>query len=330
MKQYSTSMSHSHLTALATVLGLGALSACSTVNLDPAPVVDHYGSSPVVMSAPVINTPSTTASMVRPSVPNPITNKQIVLPKTITASALDDGKNHIVRKGDTLYSIALEHGLSYRELADWNGISNPSYIQLDQALRLTPPLMTDLSIKPSSPTTNGAVVVSPSSAVAYSALINLPQGSAQPTVVSLPASVPVLPVTATPAAKVPVLPAMDLTWQWPSHGKTITPYTDVKKGIDMAGNVGDPVFAAADGKIVYAGTALKGYGKMLIIKHNDVYLTAYAHNSQLLVKEDAVVKRGQKIAEMGNTESEGGQTKLHFEMRRSGKPVDPVKLLPAQ
>ena len=100
--------------------------------------------------------------------------------------------------------------------------------------------------------------------------------------------------------------------------------------MDIAGKTGDAIAAAADGKVVYAGAALKGYGQLLIVKHSDVYLTAYAHNSKLLVKEDQVVKRGQKIAEMGNTESDDGQTKLHFELRRSGKPVDPVKLLPAQ
>jgi lipoprotein NlpD len=123
----------------------------------------------------------------------------------------------------------------------------------------------------------------------------------------------------------------DVVWQWPVKGKISQGFVDGKsKGLDIAGKTGDAIAAAADGKVVYAGAALKGYGQLLIVKHSDVYLTAYAHNSKLLVKEDQVVKRGQKIAEMGNTESDDGQTKLHFELRRSGKPIDPVKLLPAQ
>jgi lipoprotein NlpD len=124
--------------------------------------------------------------------------------------------------------------------------------------------------------------------------------------------------------------AGDLSWQWPARGKTSTFVEGKSKGVDIRGNLGETISAAADGKVVYAGSALKGYGQMLIIKHNDVFLTAYAHNSKLLVREEQQVKRGQKIAEMGNTESDNGQVKLHFELRRSGKPVDPARVLPAQ
>jgi lipoprotein NlpD len=123
----------------------------------------------------------------------------------------------------------------------------------------------------------------------------------------------------------------DGAWQWPNSGKILQNFVEGKsKGIDIAGKMGDPIVAAGDGKIVYAGAALKGYGQLIIIKHNEVYLTAYAHNSKLLVKENVDVKRGQKIAEMGSTESDNGVVKLHFELRRSGKPVDPSKTLPAQ
>jgi lipoprotein NlpD len=136
--------------------------------------------------------------------------------------------------------------------------------------------------------------------------------------------------TATAPTSAPTTTDGDLTWQWPARGKATSYVEGRSKGIDIAGNMGDAIAAAADGKVVYAGSALKGYGQMLVIKHSDVYLTAYAHNSKLLVREEQLVKRGQKIAEMGNSDSENGQIKLHFELRRSGKPVDPTRILPAQ
>jgi lipoprotein NlpD len=117
-----------------------------------------------------------------------------------------------------------------------------------------------------------------------------------------------------------------LTFLWPAQGQVIAPFDDAKnKGIDIGGKPGDPVLAAADGRVVYSGSGLRGYGNLVILKHNNTYLTAYAHNQNLLVKEDQVVKRGQKIAEMGSSDSE--QVKLHFEIRKLGKPVDPAKIL---
>ncbi len=341
-------------TLLASTLCLSVLSGCRTVSLDPAPVVEHYGSSSDAITVPVVYTPVIKPVAVTTPVNVPVTafpaaprvNVNVPTPKSIAlpqAVTLGSDKTHVVRQGDTLYSIALEHGLSYRELAEWNGITNPSYIQLDQVLRLTTPSQVASTTAIATASTSSA---NTGTVVAQTAPIQLHTGSAQPTVTQIPVIVPVsvpatpsinvksgngaaVPVVSVPAA--PVVPTpTDLTWQWPARGRVITPYSEAKKGIDIAGNLGDGVLAAADGKVVYAGTVLKGYGQMLIIKHNDVYLTAYAHNSKLLVKEEATVKRGQKIAEMGNTESEGGQVKLHFELRRSGKPVDPVKLLPAQ
>jgi len=119
----------------------------------------------------------------------------------------------------------------------------------------------------------------------------------------------------------------DLTWMWPANGAVVMPFDDVRsKGLAIAGKAGDPVLAAADGRVVYAGSGLRGYGNLLIVKHNNTYLTAYAHNQSLLVKEDQVVRRGQRIAEMGSSDAESVQ--LHFEIRRLGKPIDPAKLLP--
>ena len=116
---------------------------------------------------------------------------------------------------------------------------------------------------------------------------------------------------------------------WPANGRVIAGFDEAKnKGIDIAGQAGDPIVAAADGQVVYAGSGLRGYGNLIILKHNNTYLTAYAHNRTLLVKEDQRVSKGQKIAEMGNTDAD--QVKLHFEVRRQGKPVDPAKYLAAR
>jgi lipoprotein NlpD len=119
-----------------------------------------------------------------------------------------------------------------------------------------------------------------------------------------------------------------LDWSWPARGKILAPYTEASKGIDIAGTAGAAVLAAADGKVMYSGTGIRGYGKLVILKHNNVFLSAYAHNSNILVKEGQDVKRGQKIAEMGSTDTD--QVKLHFEIRKQGKPVDPAKILPSQ
>jgi lipoprotein NlpD len=121
----------------------------------------------------------------------------------------------------------------------------------------------------------------------------------------------------------------DLNWMWPAQGSLITSFDETRnKGVAIAGKAGDPVVAAADGRVVYAGSGLRGYGNLVIIKHNDTFLTAYAHNQTLLVKEDQPVRRGQKIAEMGSTDAD--RVQLHFEIRRRGKPVDPTRLLPAR
>ena len=121
----------------------------------------------------------------------------------------------------------------------------------------------------------------------------------------------------------------NVNWGWPASGSIVSAFDEGRnKGLAIAGRAGDPVFASADGRVVYAGSGLRGYGNLVILKHNNTYLTAYAHNQSLLVKEDQTVKRGQKIAEMGSTDAE--RVQLHFEIRKQGKPIDPAKLLPSR
>ena len=208
---------------------------------------------------------------------------------------------YTVKPGDTLIRIGMDNGQSWRDILRWNKLDNPNLIETGQVLRVAPPLP-DAVARPATP------VASPPVAVA----------SAPKPATSVPAT---SGATADAAEDV-------LSFQWPVRGNVIAGFDESKnKGIDIGGKAGDPVVAAADGRVVYAGAGLRGYGNLIILKHNNTYLTAYAHNQTLLVKEDQVIKRGQKIAEMGSSDTD--QVKLHFEVRRQGKPVDPVKYLSA-
>ncbi len=231
---------------------------------------------------------------------------------------------YTVKPGDTLIRIGLDAGQSHKDIARWNVLDNPNKIEVGQVLRVVPPVSSE------------AVVVAVSKPVTTASVASAPLAAAQP-----PAKAASAPVAATsaPAAAVPVAPPTpaasapggdeDLGWIWPSKGPVLTGFDEVKnKGLDLGGAAGDPVMAAAEGRVVYSGEGLRGYGKLIILKHNNTYLTAYAHNQTLLVKEDQAVKKGQKIAEMGSTDAD--KVKLHFEVRRQGKPVDPAKYLPAK
>ncbi|MEY4440217.1 MAG: hypothetical protein RIQ36_1681 [Pseudomonadota bacterium] len=224
-------------------------------------------------------------------------------PARVLPGAENAGKPgyYTVKPGDTLIRIGMDHGQSGRDIARWNKIDNPNLIEAGQVLRVVPPTQEVVATRPST-TPTGA---SPSAA---------------------PTSAPVPPApSSTPA---PVAAEEAVSFQWPARGNLISGFDEAKnKGLDIGGKVGDPVMAAADGRVVYAGAGLRGYGNLIILKHNNTYLTAYAHNQTLLVKEDQVIKRGQKIAEMGNSDAD--QVKLHFEIRRQGKPVDPAKYLSA-
>jgi lipoprotein NlpD len=240
-------------------------------------------------------------------------------------------QTYVVQKGDTLYSIAFNHGFGYHEIAEINNIQNPDVIQVGQEIRLFPA---------------GPAAVKPR--VAESKPQGIPVKD-QPRVAKLPYSEQALAdiqkMQETPHKTEPVVAKVEpdtkpetaadsavadeaLEWGMPTNGKVIGEFSESanRKGVDISGKLGQPIVASAAGKVVYSGSGLRGYGKLVIIKHNNTYLSAYAHNDQVLVKEGQTVSKGQKIAEMGSTDSD--QVKLHFEIRKFGKPVDPAKYLP--
>jgi lipoprotein NlpD len=253
-------------------------------------------------------------------------------------------KTHVVQKGETLYSLALLYGLDYRELAAWNNIENLGLIRVGLELRVSPPAMPAppsgvvatplVSAPPPVPELPAAntltMKVEPKAVKAPYSDKTLAQmeAEARASQATQGTQVAAAPTPAmAPAAAPPAKVENDLIdWGWPVRGKMLGGYTETSKGLDIAGALGTPVTAAADGKVVYSGTALRGYGKLVIIKHNSTYLSAYAHNSHIVVNEGQDVKKGQKIAEMGSSDTD--QVKLHFEVRKQGKPVDPARYLP--
>ena len=267
-------------------------------------------SSRSLTNAPVENRGTSAA---RPSISN--------MPAPVDASGVKQlpgfenaGKPgyYTVKPGDTLLRIGLDSGQNFRDLVRWNNLENPNLIEVGQVLRIVAP-SADNTMVVTRPVISG-------SAVTTTAVAPLRPASA--------ASAPVIPPA---AASSPQSAATedDIAWIWPAQGKLIAGFDEVKnKGFDIDGKAGDPIIAAGDGRVVYAGAGLRGYGNLIILKHNNTFLTAYAHNQTLLVKEDQTVKKGQKIAEMGNSDAD--RVKLHFEIRRQGKPVDPSRYLPAR
>jgi lipoprotein NlpD len=231
---------------------------------------------------------------------------------------------YTVKPGDTLIRIGLESGQSWKDIARWNNLENANLIEVGQVLRVVPPVAATTATAVASDT---GVVTRPvaSVTVAPASAASTPKPAASaPVAAPAPVATP-----ATPAPAVAASGADDISFIWPSSGSLIAGFDEARnKGFDIGGKAGDPVLAAADGRVVYAGAGLRGYGNLVILKHNNTYLTAYAHNQTLLVKEDQNVRRGQKIAEMGSTDAD--RVKLHFEIRRQGKPVDPARYLPSR
>jgi lipoprotein NlpD len=288
---------------------------------------------------------------------------------------------YVVKRGDTLYSIALDQGVDWRDLAAWNQLADPTRLQLGQVLRVRPPAVALAGegavaspIGTSQPIVSrplggegpgtAPTVPQPPGAPAGPLLKTEPKGlrlpysdenlalvqrgdaarvAVAPKPEAPPAMTPPKPDAApapkpepqaavkpepSAAAKPEPDPAGErVEWAWPAGGKVVTTFDGAsRKGVDIAGRLGDPVYASAAGKVVYSGEGIPAYGKLVIIRHNATYLSAYAHNSQILVKEGQNVAKGQKIAEVGTTGAD--QPKLHFEIRRLGKPVDPLSYLP--
>lgn len=241
-----------------------------------------------------------------------------------------------VKRGDTLIGIALDHGVHYKDIARWNQLDDANRIEVGQQLRIKPedgvvevkplPAHTPAPIeskplveeRPLAPAKGAKVIGEPKVSKqpyaddVYRKLMGLPVKGEE--------KLAVAPAVAAPAGGMP-------NWIWPTNGKVLGNFGEAgSKGVQISGTSGDPVKAVADGKVVYVGNALRGYGNLVMVKHDDNYLTVYAHNRKLLVTEGQTVKQGHKIAEMG--ESDSDRVKLHFEVRKSGKPVDPLALLP--
>lgn len=249
---------------------------------------------------------------------------------------------YTVKKGDTLYGIALEHGQDYKDIAAWNYLDDPNLIKAGQQLRVEPqdgaapvaetrPVAAPAAVE-SRPLGSSATVTSTATANTDT-YKREPKAGAQPysdqawaqrqqPETPPPAARPIEQVAPPPVANNEMI-----DWSWPASGKVIAPYAEgANKGIDIAGKTGQSVFAAAAGKITLVSNALRGYGNLVVVKHNTTYLSVYAHNSRILVKEGDSVAKGQPIAEIGSSDAD--QPQLHFEIRRQGKPVDPAQFLP--
>lgn len=312
-------MNHARFTVLFVVLS-GLLAACTTTR-QGAPVVDRTHAS--------IRSSESAKSSVQQQAPS--------VPKQAERGY------YIVRKGDTLIQIALDFGQNYRDLVAWNNLSNPNDIKVDQVLRVLPP---EGVPQTSSVATSSGVEVRPLTPPASSSAATShktgPRGEKRPysetTLADLqksdgaastnaPSKTEPAKTTEKAPDAAPVPDDENISWMWPAEGKVISIFGDGKRGIDIAGKLGQPVLAAGAGKVLYAGSGIRGYGNLVIVKHSNNLLSAYAHNKTIFVKEDQTVAKGQKIAEMGNSDSDS--VKLHFEIRHQGKPVDPSKFLPS-
>lgn len=344
---------------LVAALGAG-LAGCSSMVQQAAPV-ESAAPAPVGQSKPAQTAPAVPAATTGNTVATPYRDQGSLAVQPVDSGAAAAGEQtYVVKPGDNLFRISLNHGLKYKDVAAWNNLPDTG-IKVGQVLRLTPPG----GSMPSAAAGTAPVTVATSPAAgqsaagagavkAYPKALKLPYGSdaakelaaqsegrqvgknnaqasgsaAAPAPGKKPeASAAVIAPAPAKDASAPAAKADEdaVAWGWPTEGKVSKGYSDSNKGVEIAGRMGQPVLAAGDGKVVYSGAGLRGYGKLIIIKHNKTFLSAYAHNSQLLVKEGQSVKKGQKIAEMGNSDAD--QVKLHFEIRRFGKPVDPMQYL---
>ena len=293
----------------------------------------------------------------------PISTSKAIVSRPVYKAGDWRPDTYIVKKGDTLFSIGLEHGYDYKEVAQANNISAPYNIKVGQSLKFS--ALKDKPLAPENksaqtnsdgveitPINNDSSVISSTKPTSTVVTITEPKAIREPysdeafkkplPIAKSAIEKPVIIAASKPGVAVKPEPKPepkseekpsanspeDIDWAWPTKGKVIAGFNESSnKGIDITGTTGQAVNAAAAGKVIYSGSDLRGYGKLVIIKHNSTYLSVYAHNSQIVIKEGQQVSRGQKIAEMGNTDS--NSVKLHFEIRRQGKSVDPSKYLSA-
>lgn len=294
------SLSKRHFEHLAAALCAAALLGGCATSKNPAPVEERAlgpRATPLIVAGPGT----------APALPASDTSKPL-------PGAENAGKPgyYTVKPGDTMIRVGLESGQNWKDLVKWNNLENANVIEVGQVLRVVPPgeNASGVSTRP--------ITVSKAETRPLDAKPAPTAASSAPAAAPAPAPAPVAAVREGDD---------DINWMWPAAGPVSSVFEEGKsKGLGISGKPGDPVLAAADGRVVYAGSGLRGYGNMVIVKHNNSYLTAYAHNQLLMVKEDQVVRRGQKIAEMGSSDAE--RVQLHFEIRRLGKPVDPARLLP--
>jgi lipoprotein NlpD len=336
--------------ALPAVLAAALAAAGCSMRQAPAPVVDDRRPTPAAK-------------------PKPPVAQQTPVPGAPAARS----PQYVVKRGDTLYSIALEHGVDYRDLQVWNKLDDPSRIRVGQVLRVAPPEEASgvqvgaargagtLDARPLGKEPAAAPAIADGAAKTAPKALRLPyseqnlamlsKGEPAPAaakpqpVAAAPSAAPSSPGAAppapspSPAASAPPAPqasaapagrAFDpdaIEFIWPAKGKVLAGFSEAtNKGVDISGSAGDPVVAAAPGRVMYTGTGIRGYGKLIVIKHDNGFNSVYAHNREILVKEGQNVMRGQRIAELGDTDASA--PKLHFEIRKSGKPVDPLRYLP--
>ncbi|WP_426109860.1 peptidoglycan DD-metalloendopeptidase family protein [Massilia sp. PWRC2] len=305
-------------------LSLGVLCACSTAG----------------RRAPIVDRPVTPVAVVRPA------------PVQTPAEDRDEARGvYVVKKGDTLLRIALDHGQNYRDILQWNSLPDPNDIKVDQVLRIAPPArgsavttapVTLADARPATPSVPKKVQPrgekKPYSDATLAEMKKDDDGKVdgkadgkadgktdsrtdKPASAAVPALAPGAVVKADDDEK--------LSWMWPSDGRITATFDEGKnKGVDIAGKLGQQVMAAGSGKVMYAGSGIRGYGNLVIVKHSNSLLSAYAHNRAILVKEGQTVTKGEKIAEMGDSDADS--VKLHFEIRQQGKPVDPSRFLPSR
>lgn len=286
--------------ALVVVLALAA--GCASRRTPPAPVVDARAPKPVAAKS----------------------STQAPVPAVIPKSAAD---LYTVKRGDTLYSIALDHGADHRDLAQWNQLDDPTRLRVGQQLRVKPPAAALAAAA-------AAAATEPAAQVGSVRILGRVESRPLESLPPLPPRVPARPELARmeipkaePAKSFAPASTGFSQFIWPVKGKVLAEFAEPRrKGIDIDGKPGDPILAAAPGHVTYIGTGIPGMGKLVVLKHENGFITVYAHNRDILVKEKQAVARGQKIAELGSTDSE--RPKLHFQIRKGAAAVDPLLYLP--